>query len=272
MLTIRQSRLLIMGGCTMQRKHNDEYPEKRQQQFKPYRKDADYSYALGAFPTFELINSKPDIVQKVLVHTDFTDSEKLSLLCAQNHIPFEFNDKLISRISSKENCYVAGVFAKYQSELREDRPHLVLVNPGNMGNLGTIIRTAVGFGIYDAAIILPGADIFAPKTVRASMGALFKLSFQLYHSFEEYRQQFRRHEIFTFMTNGGKALSLKKIPQVKLYSLVFGNEASGLDNSYLKVGTSIYIPQTPEVDSLNLTIAVGIGIFAFKSVNPSQNM
>lgn len=242
------------------------------QQIKPYRKEADYSYALGAFPTFELINSKPEIVQKVLVHTDFTDSEKLRLLCAQNHIPFEVNNKLLARISSKENCYAAGVFNKYQSMLREDRPHIVLVNPENMGNLGTIIRTAVGFGIYDAAIILPGADIFAPKTVRASMGALFKLSFQLYHSFQKYRQQFRRHEIFTFMTNGVQALKQNEIPRVKLYSLVFGNEASGLDDSFLNIGTSIYIPQTAEVDSLNLTIAVGIGVYAFTSINPSQSM
>ena len=253
-------------------KLNEKFPEKNKQQLKPYRKEADYSYALGAFPTYELIHSKPEIVQKVLVHTDFTDSEKLRLLCAQNHIPFEFNDKLLARISSKENCYAAGVFNKYQSKLREDRPHIVLVNPENMGNLGKIIRTAVGFGIYDAAIILPAADIFAPKTVRASMGALFKLSFQLYHSFEEYRQQFCRHEFFTFMTNGGQALRFKEIPPVKLYSLVFGNEASGLDDSFLNIGTSVYIPQTADVDSLNLPIAVGIGIYAFTSINPPQSM
>jgi TrmH family RNA methyltransferase len=95
------------------------------------------------------------------------------------------------------------------------------------------------------------------------MGALFKLNFAQYESFEEYRSSFKKHEIFTFMLNGENTLTLKDCPKAELYSLVFGNEATGLDASYLKAGTSIFIPQSPEVDSLNLTIAVGIGAYVF---------
>jgi TrmH family RNA methyltransferase len=234
-----------------------------EQQIKPYKKDADYSYTLGAFPTYELIKTRPNQVRKVLVDTSFTDQEKLKKICDENNIPLEYNNKLIAKLSDKENCYVAGVFNKYNCELRSDKPHIVLVNPSNMGNLGTILRTAVGFGIYDIAIILPGADIYNPKTVRSSMGALFKLNFCQYQSFTEYQQQFSQHEIFTFMLNGENTLTLKDCPKVELFSLVFGNEATGLDNSFLKVGTSIFIPQSPDVDSLNLTIAVGIGAYVF---------
>lgn len=233
------------------------------QQIKPYKKDADYSYTLGAFPTFEMINAKPEIIRKVLVDSSFTDMDRLSGLCSKNKINLEVNDNLIKRLSDKENCYVAGVFDKYSCSLNTDKPHIVLVNPSNMGNLGTIIRTAVGFGIYNIAIILPGADIFNPKTVRSSMGALFRLNFCLYESFEDYRSQFNRHEIYTFMLNGENTLTLNNCPKAELYSLVFGNEATGLDDSYLKAGTSIMIPQSPYVDSLNLTIAVGIGAYVF---------
>lgn len=204
---------------------------------------------------------------RVLAHTSFTENGKLEKLCADHRIPFELNDRFVARISGKENCYAVGVFRKYESTLRGDRPHLVLVNPSNMGNLGTIVRTTVGLGIDNLSIILPGADIFAPKTIRASMGALFKLSFQHFPSFSDYRSQYPNHKCFIFMTKGGQALRMDNIPRVKLYSLVFGNEATGLDDSYLDVGSSIFIPQSAEVDSLNLTIAVGIGIFAFKSVN-----
>jgi TrmH family RNA methyltransferase len=234
-----------------------------EQQIKPYKKDADYSYTLGAFPTYELIKTRPGQVRKVLADQGFTDRDKLQKLCAENKIAFEYNDKLIAKLSDKENCYVAGVFSKYSCKLRADRPHIVLVNPSNMGNLGTILRTAVGFGIYDIAIILPGADIFNPKTVRSSMGALFKLNFGLFESFSDYRQAYQEHEIFTFMLNGEKPLTLKDCPKVLLYSLVFGNEATGLDDSFLEAGTSIIIPQSPDVDSLNLTIAVGIGAYVF---------
>jgi TrmH family RNA methyltransferase len=234
-----------------------------EQQIKPYKKDADYSYTLGAFPTYELIKARPNQVRKVLIDTSYTDRDNLRRLCEEKNIPIEYNDKLIAKISDKENCYVAGIFDKYSCSLNPKRPHIVLVNPSNMGNLGTILRTAVGFGIYDIAIILPGADIYHPKTVRSSMGALFQLNFSQYQSFEEYRQEFKEHEIFTFMLNGENTLTLQDCPKAELYSLVFGNEATGLDDSYLGVGTSIFIPQSPDVDSLNLTIAVGIGAYVF---------
>jgi TrmH family RNA methyltransferase len=234
-----------------------------QNQIKPYKKDMDYSYTLGAFPTYELIKARPEKVRKVLVDTSFTDQDNLRRLCDENRIPVEFNNKLIAKISDKENCYVAGVFEKYDCRLSADRPHIVLVNPSNMGNLGTILRTAVGFGIYDIAIILPGADIYNPKTVRSSMGAFFRLNFHHYENFDEYRKEFSKHEVFTFMLNGENTLTLKDCPKAELFSLVFGNEATGLADSYLEVGTSIFIPQSPDVDSLNLTIAVGIGAYIF---------
>jgi TrmH family RNA methyltransferase len=238
-----------------------------EQPIKPYKKEADYSYTLGAFPTYELIKAKPNQVRKVLVDTSFTDQDNLKKLCEMNHIPLEYNNKLIAKLSDKENCYVAGVFDKYNCKLRKDKPHIVLVNPSNMGNLGTILRTAVGFGIYDIAIVLPGADIYNPKTVRSSMGAIFKLNFCQYQTFEEYQQQFSEHEIFTFMLDGTNTLTLQDCPKVELFSLVFGNEATGLDDSFLRVGTSIFIPQSQDVDSLNLTIAVGIGAYVFTNHN-----
>jgi len=241
-----------------------------EQQIKPYKRDAEYSYTLGAFPTYELIQAKPGQIRKVLVASSFTDLDKLNKVCEENKIPLEVNDKLIAKISDKENCYVAGVFNKYNSVLQANRPHIVLVNPSNMGNLGTILRTAVGFGIYDVAIILPAADLFNPKTVRSSMGALFKLNICQYQTFEDYRNQFTKHELFTFMLDGENTLELQNCPKTKLYSLVFGNEATGLNSSYLEVGTSIFIPQSLDVDSLILTIAVGIGAYVFTTVNSNR--
>lgn len=237
----------------------------QEQGMKPYKKDADYSYTLGAFPTYELIMSRPDVVRKVLVHSGYTDQEKLLHLCKEKEIAVDFNDKLISKISDKENCYVAGVFDKFEGELRKDKPHIVLVNPSNMGNLGTILRTAVGFGIYDIGIVMPCADLYNPKTIRSSMGAIFKLNIQRYEDFSQYQQAFDNHDIFTFMLNGENTLTIGNCPKSELFTLVFGNEATGLSEEFKEVGTSIFIPQSADVDSLNLTIAVGIGAYAFTS-------
>lgn len=230
---------------------------------KPYKKGVDYSYTLGAFPTIELIKGHPEAVNAVYIHSTFTDRDTINELCTKNNILILQNDKLINKLSDKENCYVIGVFTKFECNLDKNKSHIVLVNPSNMGNLGTIIRTAVGMGIYDISLITPCADIFNPKTIRSSMGAVFKLRHQHFSSFEEYRKIYDKHDVFTFMLNGNETLEVQNCPKTELFSLVFGNEATGLDDSFLNVGTSIMIPQSPDVDSLNITIAVGIGSFIF---------
>ena len=242
---------------------NEKHQEKEQIQIKSYKRDAPYSYTLGAFPTIELIEARPESVRKVLIHSTYTDKEKVEKLCRENGIRVEYSDKLIKKLSDKENVFVVGIFDKYTSELEKKKPHLVLVNPSNMGNLGTIIRTAVGFGIYDLAIITPCADVFNPKTVRSSMGSLLRMRHQFFSSYEEYSKQFPEHEAFCFLLNPQKTIPLAECKRPELFSLVFGNEATGLPNEFLEIGTSVMIPQSEDVDSLNLTIAVGVGLYQF---------
>lgn len=235
-------------------------------EIKPYKKDFDYSYALGAFPTIELLKTNPDKVKTVLVHSSFTDLENIEKLCKAHNIPVEINDKQINKLSDKENCFVIGVFTKYDNILDSDKPHICLVNPGNMGNLGTIIRTAIGFGYKNLAIISPGADAFNPKTVRGSMGAVFRMNIMYFDSFEDYESAYGNHELYCFMLNAKKQLTLGEKSAKKEYTLVFGNEATGLPNEFLNKGTSIIIPQSDEVDSLNITIAAGIGMYVFSNL------
>lgn len=242
-------------------------------EIKQYKKDFDYSYTLGAFPTFELIKAKPECVIEIFAHSSFTDMEKLEVLCNEKKVGLTVNDRLINRLSDKGNVYVVGVFRKWTQELDMEKPHVVLVNPSDMGNLGTIIRSAVGFGIMDMAVIEPAADIFNPKTVRASMGSLFRIRNRRFSSFEEYAEYAgfdlngtnaeRKRQVFTFMLNGENQLTVRTCPKPELFSLVFGNEATGLPNEFLNYGTSIIIPQSEFVDSLNLTIAAGVGMFMF---------
>ena len=238
---------------------------------KPYKKGAEYSYTLGAFPTIELLKSRPGTVREVLVHSTFPEKATIDELCGRHNIPVVVADKQISRLSDKENCFVVGGFDKYTENLRKDKPHIVLVNPSNMGNLGTILRTAVAMGIYDIAIISPGVDVFHPKAVRASMGALFRLRHKYYEDFTEYRKEFPEHEVFCFMLTGERQLTISDVPKPKLFSLVFGNEATGLPEEFANYGQSIIIPQTPDVDSLNLTIAVGIGSYMFTQGIQKEN-
>ena len=120
---------------------------------------------------------------------------KIIELC-NNKIEYTYDDKLIKKISDKENCYVIGIFNKYYSNLDLNEPHVVLVNPSNMGNVGTIIRTMLGFNYKNLAIITPSVDIFNPKVIRASMGSIFGVNIKLFSSFDEYKETYNKHKIY----------------------------------------------------------------------------
>lgn len=236
-------------------------------EIKTYKKSFDYSYAFGMFPTVELIQSRPDKIIKVLVSSQYKSESNADIfdICKKYNIKTEINDKAINRISDKENNFVVGVFSKYECDLSFDESHIVLVNPGNMGNMGTIIRTLTGFGLSNLAIISPGVDIFDPKVVRASMGSLFRINYKYFDSFDAYKENFNNHKIYTFMLDGAKSLKDVKHDEDTVFSLVFGNEATGLDSSFAKAGTSVLIKHTDRIDSLNLTIAAGIAMYHFCS-------
>ncbi|WP_438431577.1 TrmH family RNA methyltransferase [Gorillibacterium sp. sgz500922] len=234
----------------------------------PYKRDDSVSYTLGAFATLELLQARPEAVRRVYLHSRFDDKAGIGERCRRLGIPTVRADKPFARLSPRENCYVIGEFAKYGQELERDRPHLVLVNPSDQGNLGTIARIAAGFGIASLGIVTPAADLFHPKTVRASMGAVFRIRCELFSSFEQYRAKYARHRLYPFLLNADRMLTCETCPQEELFTLVFGSEAAGLEEDYYsQVGTGFRIPQSELVDSLNLAVAAGIGAYVFARKN-----
>lgn len=232
---------------------------------KPYSQELNYSYAPGLFPSLELMRVAPERAQRLLLSEKAHGEgvEKLREICRQHGVREEVADKALRRISGKDNCFAAVVFSKWQAELKKDRPHVVLHHPMDEGNLGTIQRTLLGLGLKDIAVITPAADVFEPHVVRATMGAVFSLRVKQYPTFEEYRQEFPAHALYPFMLDGSKLLPevLGDIKQP--YSLIFGNEGSGLPAEFAEMGQAVRIPHSNEIDSLNLSIAVGIGAYAF---------
>ena len=230
-----------------------------------YDKRGDVSYALGTTLVFELLLRKPESALRVYVSPlqkrDDTYG-KLKALAEVNDIPLiENNSKIFKALSGKDNCMAIGEFRKFSSPLPKEKNHVVLVNPSNMGNLGTILRSAAAFNLGGVAIISPAADAFDPRCVRSSMGAVFSVPFRYYGSFDDYLKDAGERHLYPFMLQA--EISPAEARKEKPWSLIFGNEATGLDPSFLKVGTPLKIPQSSAVDSLNLDNAVSIGLYAF---------
>jgi len=228
---------------------------------KNYKKEMNHSYALGVFPTLELITLRPNQIIQIMVSSRGDRNigvEKIKSFCRAQKIPLEINDGWLNKVSSSENCYAAGIFNKYNSQIEKDQNQIVLVNPSDAGNLGTILRTMLSFSINNLAIISPAVDIFNPKVIRASMGALFRINFEYFDNFNQYQKSVSTN-LYPFMTDG--SYNLTEIKLEKPYSLIFGNEGEGLDANFQNIGKSVKINQEKTTDSLNLAVAAGIALY-----------
>lgn len=233
----------------------------------PYKADLDYGYAPGAFPAMECLLHRPECVRRVLLHSKAEGTEaaeKLTALAEKLCVRVETADKALGRISGKENCFAAAVFSKFQDDLAVGVPHVVLHHPSDQGNVGTILRTALGFGVEDVALIRPCVDVFDPRVVRASMGSLFSLRVKVYQTFQEYQEEHPGRGLYPFMLDGSRSLpEVLSQPIPKNWTLIFGNEGSGLPGSFAQVGQPVRIPSNDKIDSLNLSIAAAIGLYGF---------
>lgn len=233
--------------------------------YKRYRKEDPVSYALGITLTFELLKYRAAEVSRIFIHSAMKPGETLDKLmrsCQEKNIEVVYTDKIFHVLSQKENCYVIGEFRKFSGHLQRDHSHIVLVNPSNSGNMGTIMRSALGFGLEQMAVIRPAVDAFDPKVVRASMGAIFSTEFVYFDSFAEYQEQFGARELYPFMLDG--ATPLQEVRPNGTFSLIFGNEATGLPTEFSKVGTPVVIPHSDRIDSLNLPIAASIAMYGMQ--------
>ena len=164
---------------------------------KAYKKDFDYTYTLGVFETIELLKNRPDLVLRVYIKSNSYKNKGIPIIdeiCREKHIELIESDNTIQKLSKKDNCFAIAIIKKYEMTLQEGN-HVVLVNPGDMGNMGTIMRTMLGFNYYNLAIIRPGVDVFDPRVLRASMGAMFHLNIEYFDSFEDYLKKDEKHNI-----------------------------------------------------------------------------
>ncbi len=235
--------------------------------YTKYDKESDVSYCFGIYPVLRLLELRKQDVVEIILSNKAKETEgviKVIEFADSLNIPLKYDDTQMEKLTNNESVFVAAVFKKYSSSVESNANHLVLVNPSDMGNMGTIIRTAEAFNIKDLVIIKPAVDIFDPKVVRSSMGSIFGINFSYYDSFEIYLNSAdKTRSYFLFMTNGDYELDL--VEKRNPFSLVFGGEGPGLPQEFSKHGITVKIPQSSTMDSLNLSIAVGIALYKFRA-------
>ncbi len=228
--------------------------------FRAYDKTGDVSYALGAFPTMELVGRRPDDVTAIALHSRFRMTKEVEDILAPVADKVYVSDRDVERIAKKGNTFVVGEFRKRYAPFVSET-HVTLVRPSDAGNLGTIMRTMLGFGVRRLVVVGEAADVYDPRTVRASMGAVFALDVSLFSSWEDYAAAFDGQK-YLFMLDP-RSRPLGTVEAAEPCAFVFGNEGSGLPPGLATAGTPVIIPHSRDIDSLNLPQAVAIGLYEF---------
>ena len=129
------------------------------------------------------------------------------------------------------------------------------------GNVGTIIRTAAAAGCSGVFLTEGSADLYAGKTVRASMGALFHIPcFQV--SASEVMAFCRNQNMKMFIADGSSSLSYTQTDISRDCLFVFGNEGAGVSAPYVNsLAEKIKIPITGRTESLNVSAAAAVILF-----------
>ena len=132
------------------------------------------------------------------------------------------------------------------------------------GNLGTIIRTAVATG-FNHIYLDNCADVYSPKVVRSTMGALLKADIckPLETTIEVLN--FRGYQIFAADMNGENIFTLSEKPEK--ICLIIGSEADGIRPELLKLADKIVSIPMQNTESLNAAVAAGILMYQLKTNN-----
>lgn len=145
---------------------------------------------------------------------------------------------------------ILGLFArpKRQKIVSKNGPVVVLDAVQDPGNVGTIIRLAAAFDC-GGVILLPGcADPFAPKAIRASVGAVLRVPVV--------QGTLADLDGLPMFAADGAGETIE--PPAKDAAIVFGNEGSGVSDEIRRRAKLIAIPMSKRVESLNVAASAAI--------------
>lgn len=231
---------------------------------KKYRERTGSFVVEGLRSVEEAVNCA--FVQKIFVVPDNSDirlNRLLEAAAAKNIELYSVTEQVMKKLSDTEAPQgVLAVCAKPQGIISAEGPVLVLDRVADPGNVGTLIRTAEAAGMA-AVILLAGcADVYAPKTVRSTMGSLLRLPILCDMPEAEFTGWARKNNYEIMVTCLDGAENLYETEFGRRLAVVVGSEAYGASES-LKAAAAkrVFIPMQGKAESLNAAVAGGIVMF-----------
>ena len=157
-------------------------------------------------------------------------------------------------------CMVQQYHYRLEDLLKKKNPLLmILENLQDPGNLGTILRTAEGAGVDGVILSKESVDIYNPKTIRSTMGSVYRLPFLYVDSIESILPVLKKHHVHTYAAHLKGKNSYEQENYCGGTAFFIGNEGNGLtDHLSSQADTLIRIPMEGKLESLNAAVASAI--------------
>ncbi len=215
------------------------------------------------------VETPKDRIEKVYVSENFYKSNQIQLEEYQYEI---VSDSVFSQMSDTKTPQGIMALVKMLEYHLEDiyadkRVPLILVleNIQDPGNLGTIIRTAEGAGVTGIILSKKTVDIYNPKTIRSTMGALYRMPFCYQENLIDCIGDFHKRGIKTMAADlKGDHIYYQEELTIPL-AIYIGNEGNGLTEELSNTADiKVKIPMEGMLESLNAAISTAILLYECK--------
>lgn len=183
-----------------------------------------------------------------------------------NRLGYEtVSDELFRKISDTQTpqgilCVLTCPRYKLSDLMQGENPLLVVLEDlQDPGNLGTIVRTGEGAGITGVILTKESVDIFNPKTIRATMGSVYRVPFLYVDDIQETLSCLQAHGVAVYAAHLKSNTCYDSFSYTKGTAFLIGNEGNGLKEETAKQADHyLKIPMAGRVESLNAAIAASL--------------
>jgi len=251
-------------------KDNETIRHIRKLKEKKYRDENNEFIIEGIKLLEEAINEKA-IVKKVIICDDCNLEGKI-----YNSLKYEIakleciyvSEKIFDYISDvKTPQGIMAIIEKKKNDKKEinflDDIILILDNIQDPGNMGTIIRTADSLNIKQIIISKDSSDIYSPKVVRSTMGAIFRVKIIESENLVETLKTIKKHKFKVISTSLDTDKNMYDV-EYKKVAIVMGNEANGVSKEIQEMSDEkIKIPMLGKTESLNVSVATAVVLYEY---------
>ena len=136
---------------------------------------------------------------------------------------------------------------------------LLLESLRDPGNLGTIMRTSEAAGMNGIILSSDSVDVFNPKVVRSTMGAILRVPFCYVEDFPKAMENLKERGVTLYAAHLQGSVPYTEASYGSRAGILIGNEANGLSDGVTALSdVRIRIPMDGQAESLNAAVAAAI--------------